>query len=119
MSILTCECTPQMTNEFEKVDEYRNPRYELLSHDKNALTIDIYSSVASGVHYTEGAAEIVQGFLLLTCDTRSDPDIAFELVPWKLTFAITYDGEINLDSIYFQDNKLAGPDILQPLRSDD
>jgi hypothetical protein len=105
-----------MSMDFAMADAYRVQQYEIVSNAENAVTLKVFCSLASGVYYTKGSVEIVDNCLHLSCDTRADDEIAFELVPWEITFVITYEGELGLDIIFFNDNESQKPSILRPLR---
>ena len=77
------------------------PRFEIVSHHDGVLIINVHCMLASGVHYEAGSAEIIDGQIHLTTQTRSDPEIAFEQLPWRLTFTLQYDEAIDHNVVYF------------------
>lgn len=107
MSILHCECTMKMTNDYTQVDNFRSPKYEIMHHEDHAITLKVYACLAGGEYFTVGSADVVDGCLCLDCDTRAGETIVFELVPWEITFAIRYEGELNPEPAYFRNERLA------------
>ena len=67
MTILKCEFkarTETLGSELAgKGDAYRCPKYEIVLHERNILVIKIFSSLASGVRYKDGSADIIDGFI--------------------------------------------------------
>lgn len=67
MRILNCEF--KVRNEMPgnelvgKGDEYRSPKYEIVSHIRNFLVVKIFASLAGGVRYRDGSADILDGFI--------------------------------------------------------
>jgi len=111
MGILNCEFkvkTEMLGDELVgKGDEYRSPKYEIVSHERNFLVVKIFSSLASGVGYRDGSADIIDGFIHLFCTTEASDTIEFELLAWELTYTIEHDNDLCLDTIYFLDEKIS------------
>ena len=94
-----------------KGDAYRSPKYEIVSHERNFLVVKIFSSLASGVRYSDGSAVIIDGFIHLLCSTEASDTIEFELLAWELTYTIEHDSDFSLDTIYFLDEKISNKTI--------
>ena len=111
MGILKCEVkvrteTPG-SDLVGKGDVYRSPKYEIVSNDRNILVVKIYSSLASGIRYRDGSADIIDGFIHLFCTTETSNTIEFELLAWELTYTIEHDIDLCLETIYFLDEEIS------------
>ena len=89
-----------------KGEDYRSAKYEIVSHERNILIVKIFSSLAGGVSYRGGSADIIDGFIHLFCTMETEGTIEFELLAWELTYTIEYDNDLSLDIIYFLDEKI-------------
>ncbi len=88
-------------------DDYRSPKYEIVSHERNILIVKIFSSLASGVRYRDCSADIIDGIIHLFGTTETSDTIEFELLAWELTYTIEYENNLRLDGIYFKDEKIS------------
>ena len=111
MGILKCEFKARTETPGSELvgkgDVYRSPTYEIVSHARNILVVKIFSSLASGVRYKDGSADIIDGFIHFLCTTEASDTIEFELLAWELTYTIEYDNDLSLDTIYFLDEKIS------------
>ena len=111
MTILKCEFkarTETLGSELAgKGDAYRSPKYEMVLYERDILIVKIFSSLASGIRYIDGSADIIDGFIHLFSTTQASDTIEFELLAWELTYTIEYDNDLSLDTIYFQNEKIS------------
>jgi len=111
MGILKCEFKVRTETPGSELvgkgDVYRSPTYEIVSHARNILVVKIFSSLAGGVRYKDGPADIIDGFIHLFCTTEASDTIEFELLAWELTYTIEYGNDLSLDIIYFLNEKIS------------
>ncbi len=63
-------------------------------------------SLASGVQYVDGSAEEREGGLYLYCNTRAGDTLAFELLPWEITYTLTFSDESMPEVCFFMEEEL-------------